>query len=133
MTKVQREPVNTLLKVATLKFEKRSNYSNKERQRIMCVNGQTYADSCMVNMEAQRKQMCRRFFPVSLWRCLRPGLFERRLESSLWNAKSIDFSLLIFFLPPPPLLPASFESRKTCFCWDLEKESAGGSWFLPRG
>lgn len=29
-------------------------------------------------------------------------LFVKLVESSLWNAKSIDFSLLIFFFFPPP-------------------------------
>lgn len=43
----------------------------------------------------------REFSPVSPWRWLRPGLSVKPVESSLWNAKSIDFSLLIFFSSPP--------------------------------
>lgn len=42
--------------------------------------------------------------PISQRCCLCRGLFVKPVESSLWNAKTIDFSLLSFASFPPPFL-----------------------------
>lgn len=51
----------------------------------------------------------REFSPVSPWRWLRPGLSVKPVESSLWNAKSIDFSL-----SSPPPSTSSFLACQFC-------------------
>lgn len=65
--------------------------------------------------------------PISPRCCLCWGLFVKPVESSLWNAKSIDFSLRLFFFFFPSSLSLSPANsaccRNTGFCWVWEKES----------